>query len=554
MSKDRLSPLDASFLHLEDASSHMHVAAALIFAGDPPAYERLLAHIDSRLGLVPRYRQRLAEVPLAQARPRWADDERFDPRYHVRNTAMPAPGTECELQVLAGRVFSHRLRRDRPLWELWLVSGLDRDRFAILSKTHHALVDGISGMDILSVLFAPESGDDDRPWRPQPSPSSAGLVAEALFERATRAGELVRPLRAAVRRPRHALRRVAETAVGAGAMAWAGMQPAPSTPYNAQKVGPDRRFTWTRASLGDVKAIKNTLGGTVNDVVLTVVTLALRRHLRRRGEDIDDLELKAFVPVSVRTEDQRGTLGNQVSGMLATLPVSCADPVRCLTTISAQMRHVKESGQAVGARALTELSGFASPTVIHQASRLVTRQRFINLIVTNVPGPQFPLYLDGRELTDMFPMVPLGSNLNLGIAIVSYNGRLSFGLVGDFNALYDLEDLADDFLAALQQLAAAAGLRVEAPRQTDAAAEPAMPWPGYDKATVPAIAKRLKDAGDGVAAQCVRTSWRTSAAAASSTRSNGPCPPNTTQSVDVRQLPGQAAIACAGQRSLPTGR
>jgi len=494
MSKDRLTPLDASFLHLEDASSHMHVAAALLFTGESPRYDDLLTHVESRLGLVPRYRQRLAEVPFAQARPRWVDDERFDLRFHVRHTGLPEPGTEYELQVLAGRVFSQPLRRDRPLWEMWLVSGLKGGRFAILSKTHHALVDGVSGLDILSVLFAPDSEEHGRPWRPRPSPSTAGLVAEALIERATTAGELLGPLRAAARRPRRALGRIAETAVGAGAMAWAGMQPAPRTPYNAQKVGPDRRFTWTRASLDDVKAIKNALGGTVNDVVLTVVTLALRRHLQRRGEDIDELELKAFVPVSVRSEDQRGTLGNHVSGMIATLPVSCSDPTRCLATISAQMRVVKESGQAVGAQALTELSGFAPPTVIQQASRLVTRQRFVNLVVTNVPGPQFPLYLDGRELTDMFPMVPLGSNLNLGIAIVSYNGTLNFGLVGDFNALPDLEDLADDFLAAVRELADAAGVGTPSPNG-DA------PWPGYDEQRVGDINTRLRGAGGDLAAR-----------------------------------------------------
>jgi len=485
MSSNRLSPLDASFLHIENGSSHMHVAAALLFTGDPPDYERLLGHIESRLGLVPRYRQRLAEVPLAQARPRWVDDQRFDLRYHVRHTALPAPGSEYELQVLAGRVFSQQLRRDRPLWELWLVSGLEGGRFAILSKTHHALVDGVSGLDILSVLFAPDSAAPAESWSAQPSPSTAGLVAEALTERATSAGELVRPLRAAVRGPRQALGRMAETAVAAGAMAWAGIQPAPRTPYNAGKVGPDRRFTWTRASLADVKTIKNALGGTVNDVVLTVVTLALRRHLKRRHEDVDELELKAFVPVSVRPEEQRGTLGNQVSGMIAVLPVSCSDPAQCLERISAQMRVVKDSGQAVGAQALTELSGFAPPTLIQQASRLVTRQRFVNLVVTNVPGPQFPLYLDGRELTDMFPMVPLGTNLNLGIAIVSYNGTLNFGLVGDFNALHDLEDLADDFLVALGELADAAGFS-----NTDA------PWPGYDDATVAEVKKRLRDAGE----------------------------------------------------------
>jgi len=491
MTKDRLSPLDASFLQLEDATSHMQVAGTLIFAGKPPTYEWLLAHVESRLGLVPRYRQRVAEVPLAQARPRWVDDEHFDLRYHVRNTALPAPGTELELQVLAGRIFSHHMRRDRPLWEMWLVEGLDRGRFAIVSKTHHALVDGVSGMDILSVLFAPDEEEESGPWRPEPAPSAAGLVTEALLERATNAGELVHPLRAAVRRPRMAVGRIAETLVGAGALAWAGLPPAPPTPYNASQVGPDRRVTWTRTSLDDIKAIKNTLGGTVNDVVLTLVTLALRRHLTRRGEDIDELELKAFVPVSVRTGDQSGTLGNKVSGVVTTLPVSSAEPAQCLATISAQMREVKHSGQAIGAQALTELSGFAPPTLLHEAYRLITHQRFVNLVVTNVPGPQFPYYLAGCEMTDLFPIVPLGGNLNLGIAVVSYNGALDFGLVGDFAVMHDLEDLADDFLAALRELKAAA---------VGQHGEPAAPWPGYDRQTVPVIAKRLDDAGEDVAA------------------------------------------------------
>ena len=296
MAGDRLSPLDASFLHLEDATSHMHVAAALVFAGEPPPYERLLAHIESRLGLVPRYRQRLAQVPLAQARPRWVDDERFDLRYHVRHTALPAPGSEYELQVLAGRVFSHHLRRDRPLWEMWLVEGLDRDRFAILSKTHHALVDGVSGLDILSVLFAPDEAEEPAPWQPAAGALRRRAGRRGAARARSSAGELARPLRAVVRRPRQAIGRVAETAVGAGALAWAGLQPAPPTPYNAGQVGPDRRFTWTRASLDDVKAIKNRLGGTVNDVVLSIVTLALRRHLERRGEDVERTRAEGVRP------------------------------------------------------------------------------------------------------------------------------------------------------------------------------------------------------------------------------------------------------------------
>jgi len=455
---DRLTPLDASFLHLENASAHMHVACVMIFAGGPPDYEDLLSHIDARLHLVPRYRQHLANVPFAQGRPVWVDDQGFDLRFHVRAAALPSPGSETELQVLAGRVFSQALRRDRPLWEMWLVQGLEGDRFAILSKTHHALVDGVSGMDILSVLFAPEEdAQSRRPWHPRAAPSSTGLLTEALVERAVMPRELVRTARAFVRRPQRLMGQAARIAAGAGSLARAGLKPAPPSPYNDSAVGPDRRFTWVRGSLDDLKAVKDSLGGTVNDVVLAVVSGALRRHLQRRGTSTDGMELKAFVPVSVRSDEERGQTGNRVSGMIAPLPVWSADPVERLRTISAAMEDVKASGQAVGAQALTELGGFAPPNLMSQAARLITRQRFVNLVVTNVPGPQFPLSLADRELLDIFPMVPLGGNLTMGVAIVSYNGTMDFGLVGDFGALADLDDLADDLAAAMDELRAAAG-------------------------------------------------------------------------------------------------
>src|SRR3954469_20816626 len=462
MTADRLSPLDATFLHIETPSQHMHVACALIFDGETPDYDELLDHVAARLHLVPRYRQRLAEVPFGQGRPKWVDDERFDLRFHVRATGLPSPGSEYELQVLCGRVFSQPLRRDRPLWDMWLGEGLEGGRFAILSKTHHALVDGISGLDILSVLFADEDSADRTEWSPRPAPSRASLLAESLIERATTPFEIVRGARALLRGPRQVISRVAETAIGAGAMAWAGLQPAPASPYNAELVGPDRRFTWLRASLDDLKAIKNELGGSVNDVVLATVALGLRRDLQRRGVDVEGLELKAFVPVSLRREDQRGgeELGNQVGGMIAPLPVGCEDPAECLRTITAAMSGLKESGQAVGASALTDLTGFAPPTIIDQAARLITRQRFINLVVTNVPGPQFPLHFAGREMTDLFPIVPVARNLAFGVAIVSYNGTMNFGLTGDFNVMPDLEDLAGDFAEALQELAQAAGVQL----------------------------------------------------------------------------------------------
>jgi diacylglycerol O-acyltransferase / wax synthase len=467
MPQDRLSPLDASFLHIEDSDWPMHVACVMTFAGDAPPYDDLVAHVESRLALVPRYRQRLAWVPFGQGRPKWVDDEHFDLRYHVRSTALPRPGGEEELKTLAGRVFSVELNREKPLWEIWLVEGLSDGSFALLSKTHHALVDGISGLDILTVLFAPEEEADTTrslDWRPQPAPSALSLLTEALVERATAPREVLRPLRALLRRPRQLATGLFETTVGFGALAWAGLAPAPRTPYNRRGVGTNRRFSWVRADLESVKAVKNELGGTVNDVILTIVTLGLREHMLSSGEDVEGLTLKAFVPVSVRGDEQRGgeTLGNRVAGMIAPLPVGCADPTGCLRTIAGAMRGLKESGQAVGAQALTELSAIAPGALLHQGARLGVRQRFVNLVVTNVPGPQFPLHLGSHELLDIFPLVPLGTNLNLGVAIVSYNGTINFGLVSDFDNVPDLELIADCFGRALAQIAAAAGVEVSA--------------------------------------------------------------------------------------------
>src|SRR5215216_1654568 len=468
MSSDRLTGLDASFLHLEDSAAHMHVAGVMLFEGPPPDYEDLLEAIERRLGLVPRYRQRLAFVPLGQGRPKWVDDPHLNLRYHVRSAALPSPGTEEQLQDLAGRVFSQQLDRDKPLWEVWLVEGLEGDRFAMLSKTHHALVDGISGVDIISVLFdtSPQpvtpTGPGDR-WLPRPLPSRTQLLAEALLERATIPTEIARSVRAVFRGPRRVFEAAREAAVGVGAMAWAGLNPAPSSPYN-KPIGPHRRYTWVRANLADLKAIKNELGGTVNDVVLATVAGALGKHLRRRGQSTDGLELKAMVPVSVRADVERGALGNRVAAMMAPLPVWCQDPVARLDIVREELKGLKSGGQAVGAQVLTELSGFAPATVMGQASRLMARQRFFNVVVTNVPGPQLPLFLAGRRMIDPFPMVPLVKNQGLGIALLSYAGRINVGLVGDYDVMYDLDDFAVDLQESLAELAAEAGvaLTVEA--------------------------------------------------------------------------------------------
>ena len=466
MSADRLTGLDASFLHLEDGASHMHVAGVMLFEGSPPPYDDLLEAIERRLGLVPRYRQRLAFVPLGQGRPRWVDDPHLNLRYHVRATALPAPGSEQQLKELTGRVFAQQLDRDKPLWEIWLVDGLEGDRFAMLSKTHHALVDGISGVDIMSVLFdtSPDPAaptDTGERWLPRPLPSAAQLLGEALVERATIPGELARSVRAVFRGPQRVAEGLRDAAVGVGAMAWAGLNPAPPTPYN-KPIGPHRRFTWVRANLVDIKAIKDELGGTVNDVVLSTIAGALGRHLRRRGQNTDGVELKAMVPVSVRADVERGALGNRVAAMMAPLLVWCQDPVARLDIVREELKGLKSGGQAVGAQVLTDLSGFAPTTVMAQASRVMARQRFFNLVITNVPGPQIPLYLAGRRMIDPFPMVPLAKNQALGVALLSYAGRINFGLVGDYDLMWDLDDFADDVRDSLAELAAQAGVELTA--------------------------------------------------------------------------------------------
>ncbi|MGN6169282.1 MAG: WS/DGAT/MGAT family O-acyltransferase [Solirubrobacteraceae bacterium] len=463
---DRLSALDTSFLHLERDVAHMHVAACAVFEGPPPDYADLLETIVSRLHLVPHYRQRLAFVPFGQGRPVWVDDPHFNPRFHLRHTALPQPGGDEQLKRLAGRVFAQSLDRARPLWELWLVERLAHDRFALLTKTHHALVDGISGVDIATLLF--DTSPDPAPvappaeeWVPRPPPSGTQLLADALLERATVPAEIGRGVGAALRGPRRLARRFFETAAALGAFAARGIEPAPSTPFNVP-IGPHRRFTWVRGELKDFRAVKSALSGTVNDVVLAAVAGALSTYMRAHGYKTDGIVLKAMVPVSVRAELERGALGNKVAAMWAPLPVGTVEPVRQLEGIRLAMAEIKESGQAVGAQTLTELAGFAPPTMLAQAARLQARQRLFNLVVTNVPGPQQPLYLLGRELECVFPLVPLAKNTAIGIAVMSYNGQMSFGLNGDYDAIPDLESLAEylqDAVAALVRAANAADPR-----------------------------------------------------------------------------------------------
>jgi WS/DGAT/MGAT family acyltransferase len=451
--EDRLTGLDTSFLHMERAGAHMHVASTIIFEGSPPTHAEFRDHIESRLHLVPRFRQKLRFVPFDQGRPVWVDDPHLNLDYHVRQTALPGPGSEEQLRNLAARIFSQQLDRTKPLWELWLVEGLEGDRFAIVGKSHHALVDGVSGVDITTVLFDVEpepSAEPVRPpkWAPRPEPTDLQLLTDALRERATSPAEIVRGFRAALRGPRQVARGVGAT----GKMLGAGIA-APSTPFNVE-IGPHRRLAFVRTDLSLLKRVKNEHGGTVNDVILSAVTGALVNYLRARGTDTTELEMRAMVPVSIRADSEHGALGNRISAMMAPLPVWSEDPLERLRLISETMGDLKGSGQAVGAEILTKITDFAPPTIASQAARLQPAQRFFNLVVTNVPGPQLPLYVLGRTMESIFPMVPLARRQALCVVLMSYDGQVDFGMVGDFDAMADLDSFALDLEAAVEELAA----------------------------------------------------------------------------------------------------
>ncbi len=479
MSEDRLTGLDSSFLHMEREGAHMHVASTIIMAGPAPDHEELRDHIASRLHLVPRFRQKLRFVPLGQGRPVWVDDPHLNLDYHIRQTALPPPGSEEQLRNLAARIFSQQLDRSKPLWEMWLAEGLEEGRFAIITKSHHALVDGVSGVDITHVLFdtarQPETPPAPGPeWLPRPEPTGAKLLGDALLERATSPAEIVRGARAAIRGPRQIASQVLGGAGAAGKMIGAGLS-APPSPFNVD-IGPHRRFSFARADIDEFKRIKNEHGGTVNDVVLSAVTGALGNYLRARGHDTSELEMRAMVPVSVRAQDEHGALGNRVAAMMAPLPVWCEDPVERLHLITASMGDLKSSGQAVGAQILTQMTDFAPPTIAAQAARLTPRQRFFNLVVTNVPGPQIALYLLGREMEAIFPMVPLAQRQALCVGIMSYNGQINFGLIGDYDAMADLDAFGLDLEAAIAEISAATpkakGRKVK-PRRKGASKKPA---------------------------------------------------------------------------------
>ncbi len=470
---DRLSSTDVSFLTNESSSSHMHVGAIMIFEGPTPSYEDLLDHIQSRYRLVPRFRQKLAYPPAQTGRPFWVDDPNLNLEYHVRHSALPAPGSEDQLRRMAARVFSQQLDRSKPLWELWLVQGLTRNRFALLTKTHHAVVDGVSGVDIATVLFdlnpVPEPPPSDDAWAPQPEPSSATLLAKGVEDVARAPVRAVRRLEHAVQHPESAVKQVRDAVEALSEVGWNFANPAPKVPLNVE-IGSHRRFAWVRSDLDRFKRVKDALGGTVNDVVLAVVAGALREWLRGRGIRTEGLELRAQVPVSIRASDERGQLGNRLAVMRAPLPVYIADPVRRLEAVSQAMKGLKQSKQALGAEVISRFNDFAPPTLLAQAARINFSTRLFNLTVTNVPGPQVPLYVLGRELEDIFPIGFLPPNQALFVAIMSYNGGINFGLLADYDSMDDVDVIASGIETAIAELVDAAATAAEQEVEAESAA------------------------------------------------------------------------------------
>jgi WS/DGAT/MGAT family acyltransferase len=460
----RLSPLDASFLHIENDENLMHIGSVGVFEGPPPEQQDMLAMIAGRLPEVPRYRQRVRMVPFDLGRPVWVDDTHFDLAYHVRRSALPRPGGSAQLRALASRIASQHLDRARPLWELWVVEGLEDDHWALISKTHHSMVDGISGTDLLATLL--DAGPDDdhpeaREWTPEASPSALGLAAGALVDQLTSPAEQLRAVRSLVRRPRDAAKLAAATAKGLASFA-SGARPVTASKLIGP-ISPTRSVAHARASLADVKRIRAALGGTINDVILTAVTKGYADLLRELGEDPSTTTLRSLVPVSVRRPEQKGQYDNQVSAMVAELPVGVDDPVERLAAIREQMDRLKQSGEAVAGDTLTRLGTYAPPLLLALGTRAATtamrqlgRGSLIHTVTTNVPGPQRPLYALGRRMLEAFPYVCTASPLRVGVAIFSYDGQFGFGVNADFDHVGDPGVLARGIETGMAELIKAA--------------------------------------------------------------------------------------------------
>ncbi len=457
---DRLSPLDASFLFMEELTTAMHVGGLMIFEA-PGDFDQdaFVALIRDRLALLPRYRQKVREVPAHLGLPVWVDDPDFELDYHVRRSALPAPGSEEQLRELTGRLISRQLDRSRPLWEIYLIEGLaptadGTPRFAVVTKTHHAMVDGVSSVDIGAVLLDRTPTPRETPpdvWEPAAEPSALGLLAGALAEQLRRPRVALDTARRAVSDARN----LARTGAAMVTAARAAARPAPTHPLNAA-IGQQRRYATSAGELATYRAIRKAHGGTVNDVVLAVVTGGLRRWLATRGEPVTAASVvRAMVPVSVRSRNGGADGGNQISAFLVDLPVGEPDPLARLHAVTAAMVAHKGSGQAVGASALMRLVGLTPPTLHSLGARQASSisARMFNVVVTNVPGPQVPLYAMGARMRTMYPIVPLAKGQAVAIGITSYDGGVFYGLNADRDAMGDVDVLAAALGDALTELA-----------------------------------------------------------------------------------------------------
>ncbi len=456
---DRLSPLDVSFLYMEEPTTPMHVGGVAIFEvpEDGFDYERLVHLIRTRIALVPRYRQRVRWVPGHLANPVWVDDENFDVTYHVRRSALPRPGTDEQLNELVARIMSRPLDRTRPLWEMYLVEGLEDDRFAILTKTHHAMVDGASAVDIGQVILdgTPEPREvPSEAWHPMREPSSAELIAGAVNEIARSPKAVVDTVRTSVIDVQETVTHLGRNVVGLASAARTMSRPARSGPLNAS-IGGARRYATTETELEKLKRIKRAHGGTINDIVLTVVAGGLRAWMMTRGEAVTTRSsIRAMVPVSVRTPGDSS--GNQIAAFLCDLPIGEPDPVIRLQRVRFEMDMLKESGQMLGATALVGVAAFTPPTVHSLGARVVSglSRRVYNVVVTNVPGPQFPLYAGGALMLAAYPVVPLARGQAVSIGLTSYDGGMFVGLNADREAMPDVEVLAQCIDDAIEEMLA----------------------------------------------------------------------------------------------------
>jgi WS/DGAT/MGAT family acyltransferase len=461
---ERLTALDNVFLALEDANVHMHVAAVAIFDAGPRRRSDggidigpIARHLEAALPQCPRFRQRLAWMPGFDL-PLWVDDPRFNLHYHLRHTALPFPGDERQLKRLVGRIVSQQLDRGKPLWEMWIIEGLEGDRFAMLLKVHHCLSDGVAGLDLLAALMSPDpNAQDPEPphWIPRPAPGPLSLVAGEVWRRVSLPLDALRAAQAALSSPVRAIGVVRDAVESVGAAVMGGIAVGSPTPLNVE-IGPHRRFDWTRFELAAAKEVKRVLGGTVNDVVLCVVAGAVGRFLEGRGERPGELVFRAFVPVSVRSGVQQGTLGNRVSFLSVQLPIGERDPLRRMEAVKATTRKLKQSRQAHGTELLEELGDRTFTGLFTQLARLGARQHSFNLVVTNVPGPSFPTYLAGARMRVMYPLAPLLPHQGVSLAIFSYDGGLHWGLNADWDAVPDLHDLVRDLDLEFEELCRAA--------------------------------------------------------------------------------------------------